>query len=169
MLNPAGAQTLVLENGMRYATEDQAAEYQVMQFDSYQLQIKEQEGTEYTRKLEAYTTSELLAEDDPEAAAEWQWRLAIPLAMPLLTLIAVPLSRVNPRQGKFARMAPALLIYLGYFLLLMAARSAVADGVIPPIIGLWWIHLLLLLFGLILIGKGRPFGLRFLARLRGSH
>lgn len=168
ILNPAGAQTLVLENGMRYATEEQAAEYQVMQFDSYQLQIKEQEGTEYTRKLEAYTTAELLAESDPEAAAEWQWRLAIPLAMPLLTLIAVPLSRVNPRQGKFARMAPALLIYLGYFLLLMAARSAVADGVIPPIIGLWWIHLLLLLFGLVLIGKGRPFGIRFLARLRGS-
>jgi lipopolysaccharide export system permease protein len=63
-------------------------------------------------------------------------------------------------------MAPALLIYLGYFLLLMAARSAVADGVIPAAIGLWWIHVLLALFGIALIAKGRPFGMRLMARLR---
>ncbi len=163
-----GAQTLVLNNGMRYAQSHLEKEYQVMQFDDYQLQIKEQEGSEYIRKLEAYSTAELLAEDNPEAHAELQWRIAIPLAMPLLTLIAVPLSRVNPRQGKFARMAPALLIYLGYFLILMAARSAVADGVIPPVVGLWWIHILLLLFGVILIGKGRSLGLKLLASLRGE-
>ncbi|MBY6064679.1 LPS export ABC transporter permease LptF [Pseudidiomarina sediminum] len=163
-----GSQQLVLNDGTRYARNSGEGDYQVMEFTRYQLQIKEQESTEYSRKLEAYSTPELWQENHPEAAAEWQWRIAIPLAMPLLTLIAVPLSRVNPRQGKFARMAPALLIYLGYFLLLMAARSAVADGVIPAAIGLWWIHVLLLIFGMILIGKGRPFGLRLLAQLRRS-
>ncbi len=161
-----GSQTLVLNSGTRYASDRSNNEYQVMEFGSYRLQIKEQESSEYIRKLEAYSTAELWYEDNPEAHAEWQWRLAIPLAMPLLTLIAVPLSRVNPRQGKFARMAPALLIYLGYFLLLMTARSAVADGLIPPAIGLWWIHGLLILFGVLLIFKGRPTGLRLLARLR---
>ncbi|WP_258806476.1 LPS export ABC transporter permease LptF [Pseudidiomarina sp. CB1] len=166
--NDSGSQQLVLNDGTRYARNTGEGDYQVMEFASYQLQIKEQEATEYSRKLEAYGTTELWAEDHPEAAAEWQWRVAIPLAMPLLTLIAVPLSRVNPRQGKFARMAPALLIYLGYFLLLMAARSAVADGVIPASIGLWWIHVLLLIFGVLLVGKGRPLGLRVLAQLRRS-
>ena len=137
-----------------------------MQFESYRLQIKEQPVNEQIRKLEAYSTQELLQEPGSAAVAEFQWRVAIPLAMPLLTLIAVPLSRVNPRQGKFARMAPALLIYLGYFLLLMAAKSAVRDGVIPTAIGLWWIHIGLLIFGMILIGKGRPVGLRMLASLK---
>src|SRR5690554_693466 len=170
----SGAQTLVLNNGMRYAQSHLEKEYQVMQFDDYQLQIKEQEGSEYIRKLEAYSTLELMQESNPEAQAELQWRIAIPLAMPLLTLIAVPLSRVNPRQGKFARMAPALLIYLGYFLILMAARSAVADGAIHPAIGLWWIHVLLMICGVLLIGKGRPWGLRLMAdrkstRLNSSH
>ncbi|PHR66089.1 LPS export ABC transporter permease LptF [Pseudidiomarina marina] len=163
-----GAQTLVLNNGMRYAQSFIEGEFQIMQFDDYQLQIKEQEGSEYIRKLEAYSTLELMREQDAEAQAELQWRIAIPLAMPLLTLIAVPLSRVNPRQGKFARMAPALLIYLGYFLTLMAARSAVADEAIHPAIGLWWIHILLLICGIILIGKGRPWGLKAMAKLKRS-
>lgn len=164
----SGAQTLVLNNGMRYAQSFTEREFQVMQFDQYRLQIKEQESSEYIRKLESYSTRELIGLDDVEAKAELQWRIAIPLAMPLLTLIAVPLSRVNPRQGKFARMAPALLIYLGYFLTLMAARSAVADGAIPASIGLWWIHVLLLLCGFLLIAKGRPMGLRALAKLKGA-
>lgn len=47
--------------------------------------------------------------------AEFHWRLAIPLAIPLMTLIAVPLARVNVRQGKFAKVFPAVLLYLGYF------------------------------------------------------
>ncbi|VEH67401.1 lipopolysaccharide export system permease protein LptF [Rodentibacter pneumotropicus] len=32
-----------------------------------------------------------------------------------MALIAVPLSRVNPRQGRFAKILPALLLYLIYF------------------------------------------------------
>lgn len=108
-----GSQWLELGQGKRYAGDDDS--YQMMSFDSYQLQIKEQQASEQLRKLEAYPTVELLSRKEPAAIAELQWRIAIPLAMPLLTLIAVPLSRVNPRQGKFGRMAPALLIYLGYF------------------------------------------------------
>lgn len=160
----SGSQWLQLNTGKRFAGDGR--NYQLMTFDDYRLQIKEQPVNEQLRKLEAYTTAELLAEGTPAAMAEFQWRVAIPLAMPLLTLIAVPLSRVNPRQGKFARMAPALLIYLGYFLLLMAAKSAVRDGIIPTAIGLWWIHIGLLIFGIVLIGKGRPLGLRMLASIK---
>lgn len=163
-----GAQNLLLNQGTRYASEQQRQELQIMAFDSYRLQIKEQESAESIRKLEAYSMRELWAADDAQAAAEWQWRLAIPLAMPLLTLIAVPLSRVNPRQGKFARMAPALMIYLGYFLVLMAARSAVSDGLIPSWLGLWWIHGLLALFGAVLLVRGRSLGMRWWAKLRWS-
>lgn len=168
LVEASGSQMLVLEGGNRYAGGAPSGEYQVMSFDRYQLQIREQEASEQLRKLEAYSSLELIADNSVEAQAELQWRIAIPLAMPLLTLIAVPLSRVNPRQGKFGRMAPALLIYLGYFLLLMAARSAINDGIIPTSIGLWWIHVCLLIFGVILIGKGRPAGLRLLARMRGA-
>lgn len=158
----SGSQWLELGEGNRYAGDQNS--YQTMTFDNYRLQIKEQEADGQARKLENYSTLELLETPGNAAVAEFQWRIAIPLAMPLLTLIAVPLSRVNPRQGKFARMAPAFLIYLGYFLVLMAAKAAVRDGVIPSVIGLWWIHFILLIFGFILIGKGRPLGLKLLSR-----
>lgn len=159
----SGSQWLELGEGHRYAGDQNS--YQTMTFDNYRLQIKEQEADGQARKLENYSTLELMQTPGNAAVAEFQWRIAIPLAMPLLTLIAVPLSRVNPRQGKFGRMAPAFLIYLGYFLVLMAAKAAVRDGVIPSVIGLWWIHFILLIFGFVLIGKGRPLGLKLLARL----
>lgn len=162
-----GGQILVLEDGRRYSQHVINLDHQVMQFDRYQMQIREQEVDQERRRLESIPTNELLTRSDYPAQAELQWRIAIPLAMPLLTLIAVPLARVNPRQGKFARMGPALLIYLGYFLVLMAAKRALEDGAFSATIGLWWIHVALALFGFLLIFKGRPGGQKAVARMKG--
>ncbi|MBA3988588.1 LPS export ABC transporter permease LptF [Aliidiomarina maris] len=163
----SGGQTLILENGRRYSQHVTELDHQVMEFSRYQMQIREQEIDQERRRLESIPTLELMQRSDYEAQAELQWRIAIPLAMPLLTLIAVPLARVNPRQGKFARMGPALMIYLGYFLVLMAAKRALGDGAIPVSVGLWWIHVALAIFGFILVFKGRPMGHKALAKLRG--
>ena len=54
----------------------------------------------------------------------------------ILIFIAVPLSVVNPRQGKFAKMLPALMLFLGYFLLLTAMRSGIERQALPVTIGL---------------------------------
>jgi len=70
-----------------------------------------------------------------------QWRIAFPLACIILIFIAVPLSVVNPRQGKFAKMLPALMLFLGYLLLLTSMRSAIEKNAIPSIVGLWPIHI----------------------------
>ena len=112
-------------------------------------------------------SSELLLLDSNEAVAEWHWRIAIPLSIPLLTLIAVPLSRVNPRQGKFGRLLPALLLYLGYYSLLIIARSALEDGKIPAQLGMWWLHGSALLLGIVLIMRSRRSAQRFQAWLAG--
>ena len=80
--------------------------------------------------------------------AEGQWRLATLLLVPILTLIAVPLSRVAPRQGRYSRLVPAALLYALYFVLLQFGRDAIAGGDWPPALGLWWVHALFLLAGL---------------------
>ncbi len=164
----SGAQLLSLSDGRRYSQSLENLDHHVMSFDSYQMQIREQETEESLRRQEAIPTFELMRSSGAEARAELQWRLAIPLAMPLLTLIAVPLSRVNPRQGKFGRMAPAILIYLGYFMVLMAAKRAMAAERIPEAFGLWWIHLGLLLIAVSLLLRDRPIGqkLRNMVRIR---
>ena len=81
----------------------------------------------------------------PESAAkaEFQWRMSLVLCIPLLTMVVVPLSAVNPRQGRFAKLVPAVLIYLTYFLAISAGKSAVEDGALPSYIGLWAINVLI--------------------------
>ena len=82
-----------------------------------------------------------------------------------MTLIAVPLSVVNPRQGKFAKMLPALLLFLGYFLMLTAVRSGVESSTIPKYIGLWPVHFFVLVLGISLLVKDRSSGLKLKAKL----
>ncbi|PRI67840.1 Lipopolysaccharide export system permease protein LptF [Haemophilus influenzae] len=72
--------------------------------------------------------SQLIDLDSSSAKAELHWRITLILAVPLMALIAVPLSRVNPRQGRFAKILPALLLYLIYFLLQSSFKSAGSAG-----------------------------------------
>ncbi|MBZ9612390.1 LPS export ABC transporter permease LptF [Rheinheimera maricola] len=163
----SGAQLLQLEQGRRYAGDVRSPAYEITEFGRYQIQIREQEVEQRRRKLGSMPTSELRTLETNEAIAEWHWRIAIPLSIPILTLIAVPLSRVNPRQGKFGRLLPALLLYLGYYSLLIIARSALEDGKIPLQFGMWWLHGLALLLGGVLIMRSRRSAQRLQAWLAG--
>ncbi|WP_445775449.1 LptF/LptG family permease, partial [Shewanella sp.] len=158
-----GSQQLQLDKGVRYQGSPKSLDIQVIEFGGYKMEIKEQEVDERRRKLSALPVDELLATPGPEAAAEFQWRLAIPIAIPLMTLIAVPLARVNVRQGKFAKMFPAILLYLGYFGLMVAGRKALQDEVVPQYLGMWWIHACALCLGLLLLIKERPTGQKLLS------
>lgn len=81
------------------------------------------------------------------AVAELQWRVSLVLLIPILTLLAVPLSRVSPREGQFARLVPAILLYMLYFGLLLVSRDKLADGTLPGWVGLWWVHILFATLG----------------------
>ncbi len=162
-----GSQRLQLNDGARSSGVLNSLEYNQVAFGSYEMEIKSQEGEHKRRKMSAYSMQQLLDEGTPDAWAEFHWRLAVPIALPLLVLIAVPMSRVNTRQGKFGKMMPAILIYLGYFGLLMAGRKAIENEAIPAALGLWWIHLTALIIGILLIGKGRPGGIKLIARFKG--
>lgn len=152
---PSGEQQLVLERGIQYEGTTNANDYQIVQFDEYAVTVETPNPQEARRKMVAVPTIELWNIDTIEAKAEFQWRLAIPLSLPFLVLIAVPLSAVDPRQGRFGKMLPALLLYLGYFLLLLASRRIMEDGKLPSFVGLWWVHLVMLIVGTGLIARER--------------
>jgi lipopolysaccharide export system permease protein len=69
----------------------------------------------------------------------------------ILTLIAVPLSRLRPRQGRYARVGFAIMVYFVYSNLLSAAKVWLEKGELAPAIGVWWIHLAALALGLYLV------------------
>ena len=107
----------------------------------------------------------------PEAVAELHWRIAIPLSIPLLMMLAVPLSKVNPRQGKFGRLLPALSLFLIYYILLIVGTNMLQSGKLPLALGLWWAHALVLLLAVGLLLQHRAGAQRLKARIfgRGEH
>ncbi|MBU6443403.1 MAG: LPS export ABC transporter permease LptF [Alphaproteobacteria bacterium] len=86
----------------------------------------------------AATTVDLAQSDTPSDIAEFQWRLSTALSVILLAMLAVPLSRAQPRQGKYAKIGTAILIYSAYYLLYTTARTWVQNAVVPSIPGIWW-------------------------------
>jgi lipopolysaccharide export system permease protein len=162
-----GAQRLVLSNGRRYAGSVDSPQFDVLEFGRYDIQIREQQVEQRRRKLSSLPTDQLLAVNSAEAKAEWHWRLAIPISIPILMLLAVPLSRVNPRQGKFGKLLPALALFLGYYILLIVCRNLIENEKIPVALGMWWIHGLALALGVFLLLQSRAGYQRFTARLNG--
>jgi len=88
--------------------------------------------------------------------AELQWRISLVLLIPVLTLMAVPLSRVSPRQGRFAKLVPAVFLYILYFGLLLVSRDLTAAGELPPILGVWWVHMIFLFLACVLFTNRMP-------------
>ena len=141
MLDPTtGDKFVVLTQGYRYTGIPGTPDYQIAQFASYGVRVQ-QNAIPAKNRTEATPTLALWqqARGNPDYAAELQWRIALPLSALVLTLISVPLSKVKPRQGRYARLVPAFLLYILYVNLLFASRAWIEDGVIPPTLGLWWV------------------------------
>jgi lipopolysaccharide export system permease protein len=69
----------------------------------------------------------------------------------VLTLVAVPLSRLRPRQGRYARVGFAIVVYFVYSNLLSASKVWLEKGDLPPAVGVWWVHVAGLALGLYLV------------------
>jgi len=142
-----GSRFLILEEGGRFQGLPGQLEYQITGFDAYGLKV--QSGGGRDKELEeGLSTLALMQSDDPEDRALLHWRFTLPLIVPIVTLLAVRLSRVNPRQGRFFHLLPAMLVYITYLGLLIVARDALAEGKVPEWIGMLWVHALFLGLGL---------------------
>ena len=82
----------------------------------------------------------MLGSCEPADIAELQWRISTPLSALVLMVLAVPLARLRPRQGRFGTIGIAILAYFLYSQLLAAARTWVENGVVPAFVGIWWVH-----------------------------
>lgn len=147
---------IVLQKGHEYEGTPGHSDYQVVEFDQYRARLPHPRVALKQDMRTAKTESLLpLLNSDNRKAAELQWRLSVPLMVLCLTLVAVPLSRVNPRSGKYARLLPAILLYIIYANFMFVARDWLAAGKIPQWLGMWWLHAFVLLIGLVLIWRNR--------------
>jgi len=141
---------MVLVDGYRYESPLGSLNYVVTKFAEHQIRIPKVIGVVESAETEAMPTETLWFAPEPALQAELQWRLALPLSVILLAALAIPLSHTNPRQGQYSKILAGILIYLIYGNLLNVAKKWLERGDVPSWIGIWWVHLGLLLIILFL-------------------
>ena len=147
---------VTLFNGRRYEGVPGRSDFRVIEFREHGIPVVSPESA--VRKVDPDTkpTSELWGSPAREDVAQLQARISTPLMALILTIIAVPLSRLRPRQGRYGRVGFAILVYFVYLNLITAAKVWVEKGELSPLIGVWWVHLLALGLGLFLTLRQSP-------------
>jgi len=132
---------IVFLNGQNYEGQPGQSDYRITQYEKHGIYVPESDLTvrPVTRK-EALSTTELWRSESPTHQAEFQWRLSIPIAALLMAILALPLSYTTPRQGRYSKLALAILLYLVYSNLLGVAQNWAAFGKVPGWLGMWWVH-----------------------------
>jgi len=144
---------LRFSKGKRYEGEPGSARFRIIKFEEHGIPFSLPEAGQRELKPEARPFTDLIGSDDPVNIAELQWRISVPLAVLVLTVLAVPLSRSAPRQGRYGGLAAGVLIYIIYVDLLAAAKVWVEREQIPAFLGLWWVHAMFLILGLLLLAR----------------
>jgi lipopolysaccharide export system permease protein len=128
-------------------------EYSLTRFEEWGVSLPPRKlNFDLALEERAMGNADLWRAGEPLQLAELQWRASLIILVPVLVLLAVPLSRVSPREGRFGKLVPAILLYLAYFGLLLICRDLVADGKLTPWLGMWWVHVAFAGLGLWLIG-----------------
>ncbi|EIT67602.1 MULTISPECIES: LPS export ABC transporter permease LptF [Hydrocarboniphaga] len=148
-----GDREITLYGGWRYDGQPGSKMYEIVRFDEFMTRVTPPQFIYSNNKRRVLSTSALLASSDPQDRAELQWRIAAPISVFLLTLLAVPLSHVGPRQGRYGKVVLGLVVYLFYSNLIGLGQSWIGKGKIPEAVGLWWIHAIVLIWAVALIGK----------------
>lgn len=144
---------LEIGHGHRYQGSPGRGDFQVEQFEKYGIKLANKGNIDLKDNPQIMTTWELIKSGfaHPAIAAELEWRISSPLSVFVLALLAIPLSQVNPRQGRFAQLVPAALIYIIYANMMFMLRSWLENSIISPWFGVWWLHGFMLLFGFCLL------------------
>lgn len=146
-------QSFVLYDGRRYEGVPGEGEFLVVEFDEHGMPIRPEEDDELVEAAAAKPTLDLLRSSALADRAELHWRVSFPLSLFVLGLLAVPLSRTSPREGRYARLGMALFIYLIYLDLLSITRLWMERGLVSDAVGMWWVHAIVALLGLWMLAR----------------
>ncbi len=122
-----GDRFLVLEKGRRYDGESSVPAFRLMEFERYGLRLEPRVTSVRSESAKAKTTLELLASMAPHDRAELLWRIGLPVSLVVLSLLAIPLSSMNPRVGRSVNLIVALLVYVVYSNLISLSQAWVAQ------------------------------------------
>jgi len=139
---------LRLKDGTRYEGLPGDKNIKILDFDLYDLEIVSgniQKTLSNFSDIEEMSSLVLLRQDGLLANAEMQWRFSQPISILILSVFGVLLGKTSPRNGKGINLIIGVAIFMLYNNTLLVAKNAIESGQLSPIIGMWSVHLLLLL------------------------
>lgn len=142
---------VMVQDGTRFSGTAGSADMTVSHFKRYGINVASnlifgqhhhKRTLNHKETVPTMPTSELLQHigHDRLADAEWQLRIAIPISILISALLAVSLSEIDPRRGRYFNFIPALGLYIFYACMIFLSRSWIKSGALPTEIGMWWIH-----------------------------
>jgi lipopolysaccharide export system permease protein len=144
-------QVITLYDGERYEGIPGERRFRIVKFAENTIPVRLPAASGGVVKMEGVPTRTLLASSDPKHRAELHWRVALPIMAVVMGLIAVPLARLRPRQGRYARVGFAILIFFLYINLAIAGKMWIERGTLPEWLGLWWVHATVAVFATLLL------------------
>ncbi|MCV6636287.1 LPS export ABC transporter permease LptF [Candidatus Albibeggiatoa sp. nov. NOAA] len=136
---------LILKQGYRYENTYGLLDYVITEFEQHTIQVPTLHTQQnHGENHKAIPTLDLWQREGLAYQAELQWRIALPISVILLAILAVPISRTTPRQGQYAKIFSGILIYLIYQNLLNVGEKWIEKGDVPLWLGIWWVHGLVL-------------------------
>jgi lipopolysaccharide export system permease protein len=136
---------VMAKDGYRYDGIPGQNAYKIIKFKTYTVHIPDTVIVSDNYHQEGLSLQALwLGYNQPRYAAELQWRCSLWLMPWVLSLLALPLSRVKPRHSRYLLALPLLIIYIIYVNLLLVAKHLLESTITTAFLGLWWVHLIFL-------------------------
>ncbi|MFP3455658.1 LPS export ABC transporter permease LptF [Psychrobacter sp. SIMBA_152] len=136
----SGVTQLDLFQGRRYEVGAGSLKYNQVAFDRYRITLTESSQdviTEDNIETQAIGPLWRAATGDAQvstnnalraAQGELGYRLALPWLMIIAPMLAVPLAQVRPRQGRWLRLFPSILLFVSCALGIISLKNAVSKG-----------------------------------------
>lgn len=145
-----GNKIVLLEKGTRYEGTSLLHNFRIIDFKDYQAVIDHKKIAVKGNKIEQKDILQLWYATDIKSKAELHWRLTLVVSGLIMALIVVPLSEVNPRQGRVLSMLPSMLLYLIFFLLQSTFHFNAQKGNFNPKITMWLVNSVFFLLAIML-------------------
>lgn len=132
---------LDLFQGRRYELGTNQANYNQASFEKYRITLEKPASEKITEtNVETQTTAKLLANTQkPEVKAELGYRFTMPWLIIIAAMLATPLAQVRPRQGRWLRLLPSVLIFASCAISIISLRTAIAKESISEYAYIWLI------------------------------
>lgn len=148
-------------DGRLYKMKAGQPRYFTSQFATLRMHFNDAKAVAATSMSTESTSTQMLLQQtqDPHALSELGFRLSMPILILIAIILALPLSQVSPRQGRWLRLFPALLLYIAVVIGVMALKLRVGKGGLS----VWWYAGLIMayLFFALLIARKQRLTARF--------